>query len=160
MIFKYHESGSLERSEQMRKKIQIEQKNRPSFFNFIQNLYISTDQAFLFCRINWLYHTHSWSGEFLGRAGFEPAQTCRQRIYSPSPLTARASTQEGLIIGLFIDNPRSTSFLSTLPTPRGSRIPVFSLKERCPKPLDDGGISARPSSYYDDSMNSFLELSI
>ncbi|AES99735.1 hypothetical protein MTR_5g084150 [Medicago truncatula] len=26
----------------------------------------------------------------------------------------------------------------TYPTPRGSRIPVASLKERCPKPLDDG----------------------
>jgi len=24
------------------------------------------------------------------------------------------------------------------------------LKERCPEPLDDGGILARPTSYYDD----------
>lgn len=25
-------------------------------------------------------------------------------------------------------------------TPRGIRIPVASLKERCPRPLDDGGL--------------------
>ena len=38
----------------------------------------------------------------LGRAGFEPAQTYCQRIYSPSPLTARASTQEESILGLLV----------------------------------------------------------
>ncbi|KAF9611280.1 hypothetical protein IFM89_028704 [Coptis chinensis] len=37
------------------------------------------------------------------------------------------------------------------PTPRGSRIPTASLKERCPEPLDDGGISARSTSYYEYS---------
>ena len=39
------------------------------------------------------YRISQWIGKFLGRAGFEPAQTYCQRIYSPSPLTARASTQ-------------------------------------------------------------------
>ena len=43
-----------------------------------------------------------WISELLGRAGFEPAQTYCQRIYSPPPLTARASTQEESILELLI----------------------------------------------------------
>lgn len=31
-----------------------------------------------------------------------------------------------------------------LSTPRGIRIPVTSVKGRCPRPLDDGGIGLRP----------------
>lgn len=48
-------------------------------------------------------YTISWQiGELLGRAGFEPAQAYCQRIYSPSPLTARASTQEESTLGLLV----------------------------------------------------------
>ena len=38
---------------------------------------------------------------------------------------------------------RRTSYLvfSINNTPRGSRIPVSSVKGRCPRPLDDGGMS-------------------
>ena len=36
------------------------------------------------------------------------------------------------------------AFLSFLSTPRGIRIPVTSVKGRCPRPLDDGGIELRP----------------
>ncbi len=73
----------------------------------------------------------------------------------------RSGIDPGRINSRFIDNPWSTSFRST-PTPRGSRIPAASLKERCPEPLDDGGIFAWPpsSSYYAHSMSSFLKLSI
>ena len=35
-------------------------------------------------------------------------------------------------------------YTSTLSTPRGIRIPVTSVKGRCPRPLDDGGIELRP----------------
>lgn len=35
-------------------------------------------------------------------------------------------------------------FLLFLSTPRGIRIPVTSVKGRCPRPLDDGGIGLRP----------------
>ena len=69
----------------------------------------------------------------------------------------RSGIDPGRINSRFIDNPWSTSFCST---PRGSRIPAASLKERCPEPLDDGGIFAWPTSYYAHSMNSFLKLSI
>lgn len=61
-----------------------------------------------------LYH-FMVDSELLGRAGFEPAQTYCQRIYSPSPLTARASTQEESILGLLIIHDQLTSFRSTLP---------------------------------------------
>ena len=69
----------------------------------------------------------------------------------------RSGIDPGRINSRLIDNPWSTPFRLT---PRGSRIPAASLKERCPEPLDDGGILARLPSYYDHSMNSFLKLSI
>ena len=57
--------------------------------------------------VSGIYEGQGGSGyirKLLGRAGFEPAQTHCQRIYSPSPLTARASaqTEEEPIRGLFI----------------------------------------------------------
>lgn len=55
-----------------------------------------------FLKNKWGYIISWWISEFLGRAGFEPAQTYCQRIYSPSPLTARASTQEESSLGLLI----------------------------------------------------------
>ena len=69
----------------------------------------------------------------------------------------RSGIDPGRINSRLIDNPWSTPFRLT---PRGSRIPAASLKERCPEPLDDGGILARLPSYYDHSMISFLKLSI
>ena len=38
--------------------------------------------------------------------------------------------------------------LSFTHTPRGSRIPVASVKGRCPRPLDDGGVGIAFFSTY------------
>lgn len=82
-----------------------------------------------------------------------------QRIYSPSPLTTRASTQKKgknnkvrlrnnfviffqlLYKKLYVimNYYKLQRFFDN--TPRGIRIPVASLKERCPRPLDDGGFN-------------------
>ena len=98
MILKNHKSVSLQRLQcvSVKKKKKGQRKKKELFIityiiplSLIRYLWI----------INSLYHIYS---EFLGRAGFEPAQTYSQRIYSPSPLTTRASTQEESILGLLI----------------------------------------------------------
>ena len=89
---------------------------------------------------------------------------CRQsqRIYSPSPLTTRTSTPffcyskynkfyyQVISFLYFVIKNRwrkmelfvyyQVIFLHLFNnTPRGIRIPVASVKGRCPRPLDDGG---------------------
>ena len=55
-------------------------------------------------------------------------------------ITCKCQAQQGKIQNQKqeADQVRSASVFST---PKGSRIPVASVKGRCPRPLDDGGLN-------------------
>ena len=96
-------------------------------------------------------------GELLGRAGFEPAQTYCQRIYSPSPLTARASTQEESLLGLLVIRDQLPF---VVPYPQGKSNPRCLLEREMSWTTRRWGPICLTTIYYDHSMNSFLKLSI
>ena len=85
-----------------RKKIcNTEKRNSARHVSYFDSS-VSEEISYFRRTTNGCYIISWWIGKFLGRAGFEPAQTYCQRIYSPSPLTARASTQEESILTLWI----------------------------------------------------------